>query len=77
MRTTIDLPPDLHRQAKSIARDRAWTLSEAVAWLMRRGLEEDSQEPEIVIDELTGFPTISLGRVITSEEVERFLDEDE
>jgi hypothetical protein len=44
---------------------------------MRRGLEEDSQEPEIVIDELTGFPTISLGRVITSEEVERFLDEDE
>jgi len=77
MRTTIDLPPDLHRQAKAIAHDRSWTLSAAVAWLMRRGLGEGPKEPEIVIDELTGFPTIDLGRVITSEEVERFLDEDE
>ena len=77
MRTTIDLPPELHQQAKAIAHDRSWTLSEAVAWLMRRGLGEGSQKPEVVIDELTGFPTISLGRVITSEEVERFLDEDE
>jgi hypothetical protein len=77
MRTTIDLPTDLHRQAKAIARDRDWTLSEAVAWLMRRGLGEGSPLPELKRDELTGILTIDLGRVITAEEVERFLDEDE
>jgi hypothetical protein len=77
MRTTIDLPPDLHRQAKAIARDRAWTLSEAVSWLMRRGLGEEREEPELVRDELTGLLTIHIGRVITADEVKRFLEDDE
>ena len=77
MRTTIDLPPELHRQAKAIARDRSWTLSEAVAWLMRRGLGEGSPSPKLKRDELTGILTVDLGRVVTVEEVERFLDEDE
>jgi hypothetical protein len=35
MRTTIDLPDDLHRQAMSIARDTSRSLSETVADLMR------------------------------------------
>jgi len=77
MRTTIDLPVDLHRQAKAIARDRSWTLSDAVAWLMRRGLGERERSAEIGWDELTGLPTVKLGRVITSEEVRRFLEEEE
>jgi Arc/MetJ family transcription regulator len=38
VRTTIDLPDDLHRQAMSIARDTSRTLSETVADLMRRAL---------------------------------------
>ena len=77
MRTTIDLPPELHRQAKAIANDRSWTLSEAVAWLMRRGLGEELSKPEIGWDDLTGLPTVRIGRVITSEEVKRFIDEEE
>ena len=77
MRTTIDLPEDLHRQARDIARDKSWTLSQAVAWLMRRGLGEGLPSPEIGRDELTGFPTIRIGRVITAEEVKRFLAEEE
>ncbi len=44
MRTTIDLPEDLHRQAKAIAYERDWTLSQAVSWLMRRGLGEQAPE---------------------------------
>jgi len=40
MRTTIDLPDDSHRQAMSIARETSRTLSETVAALMRRGLEQ-------------------------------------
>ena len=77
MRTTIDLPEDLHRQARALARDKSWTLSQAVAWLMRRGLGEALPTPEIGRDELTGFPTIRIGRVITEEEVKRFLEDDE
>ncbi|HEX5139389.1 MAG TPA: antitoxin, partial [Dehalococcoidia bacterium] len=42
MRTTLDLPDDLHRQAKAIAREQGWTLSQAVVWLMRRGLADKS-----------------------------------
>ena len=73
MRTTIDLPLDLYRQAKAIARDRSWTLSDAVAWLMRRGLGERAGAAELGWDELTGLPTVKLGRVITLEEVSRVL----
>jgi predicted transcriptional regulator len=77
MRTTIDLPEDLHRQARALARDRDWTLSQAVAWLMRRGLGEGLPTPTVERDQLTGLLTVRIGRVITSEEIERFLDEDE
>jgi hypothetical protein len=77
MRTTIDLPVELHRQARALARDRDWTLSQAVAWLMRKGLGEESTKPEIGVDELTGFPTVRIGRVITAEEVKRFLEDEE
>ena len=40
VRTTIDLPDDLHKQAQAIARDTHCTLSETVADLIRRGLGE-------------------------------------
>jgi hypothetical protein len=76
MRTTIDLPEDLHRQARAIAHDKRWTLSEAVAWLMRRGLKAKDQSNEIQTDPLTGFPMISVGRIITTEDV-KALEDDE
>ncbi|WP_252365130.1 hypothetical protein [Saccharomonospora piscinae] len=38
MRTTIDLPDDLHRLAQSLARDTSRSLSDIVAELMRRKL---------------------------------------
>lgn len=76
MRTTIDLPDDLHRIAMSLARDTGQTLSQAVAALMRRALER----PEPVMcytDVNTGFPVIRLGGApITAEDV-RALDDEE
>ena len=77
MRTTIDLPPDLHRQALSLARDTSRTLSETVADLMRRALAQ-GQPPEsgITRDELTGLPVFSIGAVVTTEDV-RSLEDDE
>jgi predicted transcriptional regulator len=74
MRTTIDLPEDLHRQAKAIARDTERTFSETVADLVRRGLERDV-DASVVVSERTGLPLVSIGRVITSEDV-RALDDD-
>ncbi|MDQ4119381.1 MAG: antitoxin [Actinomycetota bacterium] len=75
MRTTIDLPDDLHRIATAIARDTSRSLSETVAELVRRGLGSPG-EPEIARDSLTGLPTLRLGRPITTEDV-RALEDDE
>jgi hypothetical protein len=77
MRTTIDLPEDLHRQARAIAYERDWTLSQAVVWLMRRGLQEDGGPTIFERSAVTGLPVIRSGRTITSEEVKRLLEEDE
>jgi predicted transcriptional regulator len=74
MRTTIDLPEDLHRQAKAIARDTDRTFSETVVDLVRRGLERDV-DAAVVVSERTGLPLVSVGRVITSDDV-RSLDDD-
>jgi hypothetical protein len=68
MRTTIDLPDDLHRQAISIARDTSRSLSETVAALMRRGLSQ-GLKGEVARSPVTGLPTIHLGTTITTDDV--------
>ncbi|CAN5841726.1 antitoxin VapB29 [soil metagenome] len=75
MRTTIDLPEDLHEQAKRIARDTSRTLSETVADLVRRGLEGSGAAEATVQSQRTGLPVMSLGRAITTDDV-RSLEDD-
>ena len=75
VRTTIDLPPDLHDAARSIARDRGTTLSEAVADLVRRGLGQ-SGTVEYGRSANTGLPTARVGRIVTQDDV-RSLEDDE
>jgi Arc/MetJ family transcription regulator len=74
MRTTIDLPDDLHKQAVAIARDTSRTLSEIVALLMRRGLGQ-SRAVEVSQSARTGLPVLHLGTVITTEDVRTLDDE--
>jgi hypothetical protein len=74
MRTTIDLPDDLHRLARAIARDTSRSLSATVADLMRRGLGE-MREPALARSERTGLPVVRLGKVVTSEDVRSLDDE--
>ena len=75
MRTTVDLPDDLHKQALAIARDTRRTLSQTVADLIRRGL--GTGEPAAVsVDSRTGLPVVSVGRVVTSEDVRSLADEE-
>lgn len=73
MRTTIDLPDDLHKQAMAIARDTRRTLSETVADLIRRGLGAGGTAA-ISRDPRTGLPVVSVVTVVTSEDV-RFLED--
>lgn len=75
MRTTIDLPEDLHKQAQSLARDTSTTMSEIVAELMRRGLGQ-GREPDVSYDPSTRLPMVSFGGVMTTEDV-RSLEDDE
>ena len=75
MRTTIDLPDDLHKQALAIARDKSRTLSETVADLMRRGLSQ-GHAGEISRSAITGLPVVHLGTVVTTEDVRAMEDED-
>lgn len=75
MRTTIDLPEDLHRLASSLARDTSRTLSETVVDLMRRGLGQGAGDATVTSDPATGLPVVRLGTVITTEDV-RALDDD-
>jgi Arc/MetJ family transcription regulator len=74
MRTTVDLPADLHTQVVAIARDTHRTLSETVTFLMRRGLGE-SQAAGVTHSAATGLPVVRLGRMITTEDV-RSLEDD-
>ena len=75
MRTTIDIPDDLHTQAVAIARDTHQTLSQTVTLLIRRGLSSgDPGEP--AVSPRTGLPVAHLGRMITSEDVRRLEDDD-
>jgi predicted transcriptional regulator len=75
VRTTIDLPDDLHRQALSIARDTSRTLSEIVAELMRRGLGQ-GKPAHTSRSERTGLPVVTLGKVVTTDDV-RSLEDDQ
>jgi hypothetical protein len=64
----------LHAQVVAIARDTQRTLSETVAFLMRRGLGE-GHASELAHSPVTGLPVVRLGKMITTEDV-RTLEDD-
>jgi len=75
VRTTIDIPDDLHAQLVAISRDTHQSLSQSVAALIRRGLNTGAPA-EVARSERTGLPVAHLGRTITSEDVRRLEDDD-
>jgi hypothetical protein len=74
MRTTVDLQPDLHRMAMSIARDRRQTLSETINDLLGKVLTP-GETATFSTSPTTGLPTVRLGRLITPDDV-RDLEDD-
>ena len=75
MRTTIDLPDDLHAQAAALARDTHQSLSQTVAGLIRRGLGAGGGK-EVTRSGRTGLPVAHLGKTITTEDVRRLEDDE-
>lgn len=76
MRTTVDLPPSVHRRARELAKARGQSLSATIADLTVRGLAQLDEPVKIRIDERSGFPVISVGRRVTSEDVAAMLDDE-
>ncbi len=81
MRTTIDLPADLHDAVTSIAAHARKSMNQTVAELIRRGLAHPSlapqaaENPGLRIDPSTGFPVIRSPRPVTAEDVRALEDE--
>lgn len=76
MRTTVDLPPNIHRRAQELAKARGQSLSATLAELTARGLSQLGEPVVIQTDTDSGFPVLSLGRRVTSEDVAAALDDE-
>jgi hypothetical protein len=76
MRTTVDLPPAVHRRARELAESRGQSLSATIAELTIRGLGQLDEPVQIDVDPRSGFPVMSFGRRITPEDVAAALDDE-
>ena len=76
MRTTINLPPAVHRRAREIAEQRGQPLSTVLADLTVRGLAQLDAPVDLATDERTGLPVLSIGRRVTSAQVAGLLDDE-
>ncbi len=75
MRTTIDLPEDLHTLTRSLARSRGQTLSETISEILRQVLIP-RRRVGVTRDEQTGLPLVWIGRTITNEDVAALEEEE-
>ena len=73
MRTTVDLDPELHREALAMARNARSSLSQILNDALRKSLHP---VPPVERDPVTGLGCLSIGRPVTSEEVARALNDD-
>jgi predicted transcriptional regulator len=75
MRTTVDLPPSVHRRVKELADERGQSLSSMVAELTVQGLAGLGEPVTVSTDQRSGFPVLRIGRRVTSQDVADLLDE--
>lgn len=76
MRSTVDLPPSVHQRVRERAQERGLSVSATLAELTIRGLAAEGQGVTVSTDPATGFPVVSVGRVVTAEDVAATLDEE-
>ena len=76
MRTTVDLPSNVHERARKLAAERGVSMSAMIAELAARGLSTLAVPPHLDRDPESGLPVIRLGRRVTDEDVAAALDDD-
>lgn len=72
MRTTVNLPDDVHRAANALATLKGLSLGDALAELVRRGLE-----PKILLDQSKAFPCFTLPKDAKPITLEQTLEAEE
>jgi hypothetical protein len=80
MRTTIDLPSDLHSVLASLARSNRSSMSQTAVALVRRGLQvpvHDTAGGPLVpaVSTVTGLPLVPLSRAISGQDVRALEDQ--
>lgn len=81
MRTTIDLPADLHHAVSSIAAHARKSMNQTVAELIRRGLNSgpaaagETIGGKLKMDSRTGLPVIRSPCPVSAEDVRALEDE--
>lgn len=73
MRTTVDLPDDLHELARQLAHETGRSMSDVVVALARAGLRSPSSAD--IGSSPRGVPIVRVGRPITAEDVRSLDDE--
>ncbi len=76
MRTTVDLPPAVHRRAVELAKRRGVSLSAVIADLTVRGFAQVDEPVTLRTDSRSGLPVLSIGRRITADDVADALDDE-
>lgn len=76
MRTTVDLPSEVHDRAKRLAEERHQSLSATLAELTIRGLAAMGEPATVTTDPVSGLPTLTLGRRVTDADVAAALDDE-
>ena len=73
MRTTVELPDDLHALARELAHQQNKTLSGVIVEMLRKAIGTGEATRDTSHE--TGWPTVSLDRPITIEDVRSLEDE--
>jgi hypothetical protein len=76
MRTTVDLPPEVHDRAKRLADERRQSLSATLADLTIRGLASLGEPAKVSTDPVSGLPTLTLGHPVTAGDLAEALDDE-
>ncbi len=74
MRTTIDLPTEIHDLARELAHQQNKSMSTVVTELIRAGLDSSTYRPAPQ-HASRAMPTISVGRTVSADDVRSLEDE--
>jgi hypothetical protein len=76
MRTTVDLPPSLHRRVAAHAAANGQSISATLASLVAKAATSLPDGQTVSKDPVTGFPMAVYGEPITATQAARLIEED-